>query len=152
MLPVAQPDRRPCGFPGDGCAPLSRVRGGFHFTNKTAAAVAHDGREGDTHNMSTPFDDTTDRQERPVIGRSIHPGYIDVPFAVNEVLDHRGQQTIGDTLEVRTLDRDLLDQLEAEVTLYEKDAAKEIAALRKQIDARRFVLDVTAGLAISSAA
>ena len=93
------------------------------ITNKTAAVVAHDGREGDTHNMSTPFDDTTDRQERPVIGRSIHPGYIDVPFAINEVLDHRGQQTIGDTLEVRTLDRDLLDQLEAEVAKYEKDAA-----------------------------
>ena len=104
--------------------------------------------------MSTPFDTIADSPSRVkvVIGRTVEPGYLDLPCAVVDGIDYRGSRTLGDVVPVRDLTLAELDNLETTLADFEADAKKQIASLRREIEDRRFVIDVAEGFAIGTAA
>lgn len=93
---------------------------------------------------TNPFDnDTTDPQVQAVIvGRSTHPGYIDLPFIIEEVLVD-GRLSPGAPVDVATLDVDDVMALAAVLDDYKRDVQSQVQALERRINDRLYTLDVT---------
>lgn len=93
--------------------------------------------------MHHPFpDDTTDSQAVTVLGRSVHPGFIDVPFFTNEILDARGSQNISGSIPVDELSDAECEALDRELDDYERDVREQLGIVRRDIMRRRYALDV----------
>lgn len=98
-----------------------------------------------------PFtDDSTDAEEI-YLGRSVHPGYLDLPYVTEEVLAN-GHHALGGQVAIADLSPTELRDLEKELADYEREFKEQIKALRREIDERVFALDVTGQLPLSIAA
>jgi hypothetical protein len=116
------------------------------------AVLTHNARIKDTLIMSSLFDYSTEPQAPEVyLGRSVHAGFIDLPFVTEEVL-RDGRQDFGGAVPIANLSVDDLCALEATLDNYEADVHSQIAALRRSINDRAFVLDVTSQLPLGIAA
>ncbi|HEV8021292.1 MAG TPA: hypothetical protein VGP41_08540 [Candidatus Lustribacter sp.] len=121
---------------------------------QNAASVASQKRNArhlEDNAMSSPFNNSTPAQEAIVLDRSVHPGYLDLPYVFEEILID-GRRDFGNTLEVDQLAVDDLVALEATLDDYARDVAAQIAALRRKIAERAYVLDVTGRLPLGIAA
>lgn len=102
--------------------------------------------------MPNPFDNTLrDQEEAIFLQRSIHPGYIDLPFVTEEVLKD-GRRDFGGATAIADLSVDDLCALDAQLDSYEAEAKREIGALRRQIDERAYALDCIGMLPLFGAA
>jgi len=121
------------------------------FTQKAASAVlVHDARLEDS--VVSLFDFSTEPEADAIfLGRSVHPGYIDIPFVTEEVLAN-GHHDFGSVVAVVDLSPAELQELEKTLDDYEQDVRKQIAALRAEIEQRAFALEVTGQLPLGIAA
>jgi hypothetical protein len=69
------------------------------------------------------------------LGRSLHPGYIDLPFVTEEIFKE-GRRDFGRSIAVAELDESQLTELENELVDYERDVRQQIARLRSEIEQR----------------
>lgn len=137
-----------------GAVPTGGSTAGFVSPqNRTSAdGCNRDARTQENTDMFDPFDNLSTPAQVTVIGRSVHPGYIELPLFTTEILDARGSHDLGPTLDVEALDATEAIELADALDRYERDAAAKIAALRNKVETRLWVLDVTGKLPLSEAA